>query len=81
MRASDMSCSLQNHAFKCARENLDAMACGKHDKEFDSTYGPTWHCIVGVNFGSYVTHPIGGFLYFSIDQVYVFRTVVEPLDH
>ncbi|KAF3661769.1 hypothetical protein CQW23_02851 [Capsicum baccatum] len=92
VRASDMSFSLQNHAFKCARENLDAMACGKLDskrlalalkKEFDSTYGPAWHCIVGTSFGSYVTHSIGGFLYFSIDKVYVllFRTVVEPLDH
>ena len=25
-------------------------------KEFDKTYNPTWHCIVGRNFGSYVTH-------------------------
>ncbi|KAF3636027.1 Dynein light chain, cytoplasmic [Capsicum annuum] len=162
VRASDMSFSLQNHAFKCARENLDAMACGKLDSkrlalalkkcardnldamacgkldskrlalavkkhfvvivvvvvvmvsflvakffslsftlfrpalicytriddspetaslsrgsvytlvglycEFDSTYGPAWHCIVGTSFGSYVTHSIGGFLYFSIDK-------------
>lgn len=33
VRASDMSFSLQNHAFKCARENLDAMACGKLDSK------------------------------------------------
>ena len=25
-------------------------------KEFDKKYNPTWHCIVGRNFGSYVTH-------------------------
>lgn len=52
-------------------------------QEFDSTYGPAWHCIVGTSFGSYVTHSIGGFLYFSIDKVYVllFRTAVEPLDN
>lgn len=93
VRASDMPFSLQNHAFKCARDNLDStMACGKLDskrlalalkKEFDSTYGPAWHCIVGTSFGSYVTHSIGGFLYFSIDKVYVllFRTAVEPLDN
>ncbi|KAJ8447688.1 hypothetical protein Cgig2_031742 [Carnegiea gigantea] len=49
--------------------------------EFDSAYGPAWHCIVGTSFGSYVTHSIGGFLYFSIDKVYVllFKTAVEPL--
>lgn len=92
VRASDMPFSLQNHAFKCARDNLDAMDCGKLDskrlalalkKEFDSTYGPAWHCVVGTSFGSYVTHSIGGFLYFSIDKVYVllFRTAVEPLHH
>ncbi|PPE02012.1 hypothetical protein GOBAR_DD01009 [Gossypium barbadense] len=51
--------------------------------EFDSTYGPAWHCIVGTSFGSYVTHSLGGFLYFSIDKVYIllFKTAVEPLDH
>jgi hypothetical protein len=25
-------------------------------REFDKKYNPTWHCIVGRNFGSYVTH-------------------------
>ncbi|KAG8382722.1 hypothetical protein BUALT_Bualt05G0106900 [Buddleja alternifolia] len=50
--------------------------------EFDSTYGPAWHCIVGTSFGSYVTHSVGGFLYFSIDKLYVllFKTAVHPLD-
>lgn len=52
-------------------------------QEFDSAYGPAWHCIVGTSFGSYVTHSLGGFLYFSIDKVYIllFKTAVEPLDH
>uniref|UniRef100_A0A453C5C8 Dynein light chain n=1 Tax=Aegilops tauschii subsp. strangulata TaxID=200361 RepID=A0A453C5C8_AEGTS len=50
-------------------------------KEFDTTYGPAWHCIVGTSFGSYVTHSLGGFLYFSVDKAYIllFRTAVEPL--
>ena len=25
-------------------------------KDFDARYGATWHCIVGRNFGSFVTH-------------------------
>ena len=25
-------------------------------KEFDKKHGPTWHCIIDRNFGSYVTH-------------------------
>ncbi|KAJ0868157.1 putative dynein ATPase [Helianthus annuus] len=51
--------------------------------EFDTSYGPAWHCIVGTNFGSYVTHSVGGFLYFSINKVYVllFKTSVEPMAH
>lgn len=27
-------------------------------KEFDKRHGPTWHCIVGKHFGSYVTHEV-----------------------
>ncbi|KAJ0095024.1 hypothetical protein Patl1_15498 [Pistacia atlantica] len=91
VRACDMPLPLQNKAFKCARDHLDTMP-GKLDskrlalalkKEFDSSYGPAWHCIVGTSFGSYVTHSLGGFLYFSIDKVYIllFKTAVEPLDH
>ncbi|KAG5240502.1 hypothetical protein OIU76_013878 [Salix suchowensis] len=90
VRAADMPIALQDRAFRCARDQLDSMP-GKLDskrlalalkKEFDAAYGPAWHCIVGTSFGSYVTHSTGGFLYFSIDKVYIllFRTVVEPLD-
>ncbi|KAL8531897.1 hypothetical protein ACS0TY_008486 [Phlomoides rotata] len=90
VRASDMPSPLQNHAFKTARHIIDSMSSPKIDskrlalalkKEFDSTYGPAWHCIVGTSFGSYVTHSLGGFLYFSIDKVYVllFKTAVQPL--
>nr|CAD1826718.1 unnamed protein product [Ananas comosus var. bracteatus] len=90
VRAADMPLALQKRAFRCARETLAAMP--KLDskrlalalkKEFDSSYGPAWHCIVGTSFGSYVTHSLGGFLYFSIDKAYVllFRTAVEPLGH
>ncbi|KAM7264875.1 hypothetical protein ACFE04_002558 [Oxalis oulophora] len=95
VRASDMPFPLQNKAFLCARELIDSIMPStkiKIDnkrlalalkKEFDSTYGPAWHCIVGSSFGSYVTHSLGGFLYFSIDKVYVllFKTSVEPLHH
>ena len=33
-------------------------------KEFDKKHNPTWHCIVGRNFGSYVTHETKHFIYF-----------------
>jgi len=38
-------------------------------KEFDKKYNPTWHCIVGRNFGSYVTHETRHFIYFYLGQV------------
>ncbi|EXB51370.1 Dynein light chain [Morus notabilis] len=48
-------------------------------KEFDSTYGPAWHCVVGASFGSFMTHSPGGFVYFSIDSlsVLLFKTEVK----
>lgn len=38
-------------------------------KEFDEKYGRTWHCIVGRNFGSHVTHETRHFIYFYLGQV------------
>jgi len=40
-------------------------------KEFDKKYNPTWHVIVGRNFGSYVTHETKHFIYFYLGQVAV----------
>ncbi|CAN0404393.1 unnamed protein product, partial [Hapterophycus canaliculatus] len=37
-------------------------------KEFDKKHNPTWHCIVGRNFGSYVTHETKHFIYFYLGQ-------------
>ncbi|KIO24644.1 hypothetical protein M407DRAFT_76703 [Tulasnella calospora MUT 4182] len=38
-------------------------------KEFDKKYGPTWHAVVGKNFGSYVTHETKHFIYFYIGPI------------
>ena len=38
-------------------------------KEFDKKHNPTWHAIVGRNFGSYVTHETKHFVYFYLGQV------------
>ncbi|XP_066327786.1 uncharacterized protein [Miscanthus floridulus] len=90
VRAADMPLPLQRRAVRLAYEAIAAMPrldskrlALALKKEFDTAYGPAWHCIVGTSFGSYVTHSLGGFLYFSVDKAYVllFRTAVEPLDH
>ena len=37
---------------------------------------PTWHCIVGTNFGSHVVHQTKNFIYFYLGQtaVLIFRS-------
>ncbi|PWA49015.1 wall-associated kinase family protein [Artemisia annua] len=65
----------------CFVSNLNKIVMPENAlKEFDGVYGPAWHCIVGLNFGSFVTHSVGGFLYFSMDQklfVLLFKTNVQ----
>ncbi|KAI4373213.1 hypothetical protein MLD38_011364 [Melastoma candidum] len=67
----------------CDVDKLGKRNIEEPGQEFDCSYGPAWHCTVGTSFGSYIMHSLGGFLYFSIDKVYIllFRTAVEPLDH
>uniref|UniRef100_A0A0D9VHJ7 Dynein light chain n=1 Tax=Leersia perrieri TaxID=77586 RepID=A0A0D9VHJ7_9ORYZ len=90
VRAADMPLGMQRRAVRLAYDAVAAMPRVDSKrlalalkKDFDTSYGPAWHCIVGTGFGSYVTHSVGGFLYFSIDKVYIllFRTAVEPLAH
>ncbi|KAJ1279698.1 hypothetical protein BS78_04G174700 [Paspalum vaginatum] len=90
VRAADMPLPLQRRAIRLAYEAIAAMPRLDSKRlalalkqEFDKAYGPAWHCIVGTSFGSYVTHSLGGFLYFSVDKAYIllFRTAVEPLGH
>lgn len=35
---------------------------------FEKKYKSVWHCIVGRNFGAYVTHEVGRYIYFYIGQ-------------
>ncbi|XP_073284315.1 uncharacterized protein [Primulina huaijiensis] len=85
--AVDMSPSVQIHAVNCARKTHDSLEkftskslAFTLKKEFDEAYGPAWHCIVGTSFGSFVTHSVGGFMYFSMDhKIYIllFKTTVQ----
>ncbi|OXB69546.1 UNVERIFIED_CONTAM: hypothetical protein H355_003370 [Colinus virginianus] len=52
---------------RLARANPRSVSC--FSDEFDKKYNPTWHCIVGRNFGSYVTHETKHFIYFYLGQV------------
>jgi len=73
IKSSDMPEEMQQDAILFAnhisiQSNVDKAIAGHIKKEFDKKYGPTWHCIVGDNFGSYVTHEFQHFIYFILDE-------------
>lgn len=57
----DMVEDMQQESIDVASAALDKYTIEKDiaaqiKKEFDRRHGPTWHVVVGKNFGSYVTH-------------------------
>ncbi|WJZ93400.1 hypothetical protein VitviT2T_012344 [Vitis vinifera] len=38
-------------------------------QKFDEAYGPAWHCVVGVDFGSCITHLCGNFIFFRVETM------------
>ncbi|CAH8469142.1 unnamed protein product [Schistosoma turkestanicum] len=71
VKSFDMSDTMLQFAVDVAAEAMakytvekDIASCIK--KKFDETHGTTWHCIVGKDFGSFVTHEDGSFIYFYL---------------
>jgi len=67
----DMSEEMQQESIDIATSALEKFAIEKDiasqvKREFDRKYGPTWHVVVGKNFGSYVTHETKHFIYFYV---------------
>ena len=57
----DMSEEMQQESVDIAstaleKYNVEKDIAAQIKKEFDRRHGPTWHVVVGKNFGSYVTH-------------------------
>jgi dynein light chain LC8-type len=57
----DMSDEMQQESVDIAsaaleKYNIEKDIAAQIKKEFDRRHGPTWHVVVGKNFGSYVTH-------------------------
>eukprot|EP00536_Pseudo-nitzschia_multiseries_P003033 jgi/Psemu1/301728/fgenesh1_kg.43_\ len=74
IKNADMSEAMQQEAVDIAsialsRYNIEKDVAAHIKKEFDKRYNPTWHVIVGRNFGSYVTHETKHFIYFYLGQV------------
>ncbi|KAB0388765.1 hypothetical protein E2I00_007047 [Balaenoptera physalus] len=73
IKNANMSEEMQQDLLECATQALEKYNIEKHiaahiKKEFDKKYNPTWHCIVGRNFGNYVTHETKNFIYFYLGQ-------------
>ncbi|ERE85696.1 dynein light chain 1, cytoplasmic isoform X2 [Cricetulus griseus] len=71
---ADISEEMQQDSVECTTQTLEKynieMDIAAHiKKEFEKKYNPTWHYIVGRNFGSYVTHDTKHFIYFYLGQV------------
>ncbi|XP_033754998.1 dynein light chain 2, cytoplasmic-like [Pecten maximus] len=71
IKNADMAEDMQQDCATQALEkyNIEKDIAAYIKKEFDKKYNPTWHCIVGRNFGSYVIHETKHFLYFYLRQV------------
>ncbi|KAH8851647.1 Dynein light chain isoform 2 [Schistosoma japonicum] len=73
IKNADMDNNVQEDAVHIAANAVDNYNVEKDiaayiKKEFDRKYSPTWHCIVGRHFGSYVTHETHNFIYFYLDD-------------
>ncbi|XP_057772370.1 uncharacterized protein LOC130991931 [Salvia miltiorrhiza] len=73
IKSADMKEDVQKEAVDIAIGAFEKFSVEKDvaehiKKMFDKKYGPTWHCIVGKNFGSYVTHETNHFVYFYLDS-------------
>ncbi|KAK5121289.1 hypothetical protein LTR85_005455 [Meristemomyces frigidus] len=84
VKSVDMSEDMQQEAIEVAQEAMDKYSIEKarceiahHIKRtFDERKGATWHCIVGRNFGSFVTHETKHFIYFYLGHcaILLFKT-------
>ncbi|KAH8876270.1 Dynein light chain [Schistosoma japonicum] len=77
IKDSDMDRYMQEEAINVAATGMDRHEVDKdiasHIKQyFNLKYGRTWHCIVGKQFGSDISHEEGSFLYFFLGD----RTVL-----
>ncbi|CAJ2499992.1 Uu.00g028450.m01.CDS01 [Anthostomella pinea] len=81
IKSADMTEDMQQETIDVAQEAMGKFTIEKDiaqhiKKTFDERKGPTWHCIVGRNFGSFVTHETKHFIYFYLGHcaILLFKT-------
>ncbi|OXB68224.1 UNVERIFIED_CONTAM: hypothetical protein H355_010487 [Colinus virginianus] len=76
IKNADMSEEMQQDAVECATQALEKYNIEKDiaahiKKEFERRYSPTWQCVVGRTFGSYVSHQTKHFIFFTVRDLHV----------
>ncbi len=75
VKSSLMPVEMQERAVEIACEalrqnNTEQEVAASIRKQFETLYSSSvWHCFVGRNFGTYVTHEEKKFIYFYVGQV------------
>lgn len=76
MEADMLQFALDRTMYAMEHYNLEKDIASDLKEQFELEYGPTWHCLVGRHFSSYVTHEKSCYCYFYIGQmgVMLFKT-------
>ncbi|KAH7514516.1 uncharacterized protein LOC107430656 [Ziziphus jujuba] len=76
VRETDMSEAMQNHVMELAYKALDLHEVSDCQsiahfikQKLDEAYGSAWHCVVGKDFGSCITHLCGSFIFFRVEMM------------
>mmetsp|Transcript_8375 Transcript_8375/g.21623 ORF Transcript_8375/g.21623 Transcript_8375/m.21623 type:complete len:92 (-) Transcript_8375:418-693(-) len=74
VKTVDMAEDMQTDAIEIAQEAIVSYIVEKDmanfiKKEFDKKYSPTWHVIIGKNWGAFVTHATKNFIYFYLGDM------------
>ncbi|XP_057498094.1 uncharacterized protein LOC130782717 [Actinidia eriantha] len=76
VRETDMPEDMLSHAMELAymaldlHEVSDCQSIARYIKQkLDDVYGPAWHCVVGKDFGSCITHLCGSFTFFRVEMM------------
>jgi len=73
IKGVDMAEEMKEDAIKTAQEAFRQFTVERDrakfiKKEFDRKYQGTWHCIVGKDYGSFISHESKHFINFYLDE-------------
>ncbi|XWS67134.1 hypothetical protein CRYUN_Cryun05aG0260800 [Craigia yunnanensis] len=76
VRKTDMPKEMQSRVMELAYQALDLHEVSDCQsiahfikQKFDEAYGPAWHCVVGKDFGSCISHLCGSFIFFHVEMM------------